>query len=112
MDLTNFNLTGDLDVSDFSGWEWNSSERKDKRTQIIINGNPNLGKIIDRKERKTKIFFTRAQEFLDYWYPSNGTCLRKNEKKSWDGEKTEINNFEKEIALWLIDNFQLFLLKA
>ena len=73
VDLTSFDLTGDLDVSDFGDGYYGN--------KIILNGNPNLGEIIDRKREKTEIILSRPQEFLNYWYPINGTCLRKNEKK-------------------------------
>ena len=75
VDLTDLNLTGDLDVSDFASW-----------TKFIINGNPDLGEIIDRKEEKTEIIITVAQEWLDWNYPSNGTCSRRED---------EFNNFGK-----------------
>jgi len=58
VDLTDLNLSGDLDVSEFDK-RWTIDTLQEKRTshspenQVIINGNPNLGKIIDRKEKKT-----------------------------------------------------------
>jgi len=86
VDLTNFDLRGDLDVSDFG------NGHDSVRTEIILNGNPNLGKIVDRKGpekwNKTKIIISRPQEYLDYWYPINGTCVRENESK-------QTNNFGK-----------------
>ena len=62
VDLTGLDLTGDLNVSDFS-WD----------TTVIINGNPNLETVIDRKEwwKKTVIALNpapkgiSAQEYLE-----------------------------------------------
>ena len=70
---------GDLVVSDFSF-----------NTKFIITGNPQL-RIIDRKEvwKKTKIL-QDAQEWLEKWYPQNGTCRRENEISN-----PLINNFGK-----------------
>lgn len=57
LDLTNLNLTGELDVTDFS------SDAK-----VIITGNPNLGEIKDEKKEYTqggtKILYG-AQEFIE-----------------------------------------------
>jgi len=65
-------------------------------TKFNINGNPNLGRIIDRKEegQKTEIFYDETQMWLNQNYPISGTCLRKNEKTYWGGS-IGINNFGK-----------------
>ena len=63
VDLTNQNLIGDLDISDFDGGF--------DGTYFILNGNPNLGKIIDRKKNKTQITLNpkppqiSTQEYLE-----------------------------------------------
>ena len=90
VDLTGLNLTGDLDVTDFFTTDWDFDREREivKGTKFIITGNPNLGKIIDRKWNKSEFIITIAQEYLDYWYPKNGTCLREN-------ERNDINNYGK-----------------
>jgi len=55
VDLININLSGPLDVSNLAFY-----------INIFINGNPNLGEIIDSKEdKKTKITLTSAPVGLD-----------------------------------------------
>jgi len=102
VNLTNRNLTGDLDVSDFS---W--------RTQVIIIGNPNLGAIIDSKFLKTKIIGTRnVQEWLDRWYPINETCLikssyfgkRKEEIKKLDIVSQNLTGSLELVGFWNLTN--------
>ena len=92
VDLINFNLIGDLDVSDFGRINFTSFDFPEKGTPVIITGNPRLGKIVDKKGHNT--IFQDAQEWLDKWYPKNGTCLLKDETKDY-GRSIFIDNFGK-----------------
>jgi len=78
IDISNKNLEGDLDLSDFICLE-----------KINITGNPKLGKITN-KRKETNIIIANSQELLDREYPINENCRGEIDPDNKDKKREEI----------------------